>query len=58
MERLRTNVPLLALLMLLAVSSAGCGVVEGIFKAGMWVGIIMVAIIVVVIMWVVGKLRR
>lgn len=58
MERVRTNVPLLALLVLLAVSSAGCELAEGIFKAGMWVGIIMVAIVVFAIMWVVRKIRH
>jgi hypothetical protein len=43
---------------ILAVSSAGCEVVGGIFKAGMWVGVIMVALILVVIFWIMGKVRR
>lgn len=54
----RATVPLLALLIVLAMSSAGCEVIGGIFKAGMWVGIIMVVILVVAVMWIVGKLRR
>lgn len=54
----RQNLSLLALLVVLAVSSAGCEVVEGIFKAGLWVGAILVAIVVVAILWIVGKLRR
>ena len=52
------NLSLLTLLMILAVSSAGCDVVGGIFKAGMWVGIIMIAVILMVIFWIVGKMRR
>lgn len=54
----KKNLSLLTLLMILAVSSGGCEVVGGIFKAGMWVGVIMVALIVVVIFWIMGKMRR
>ena len=52
------NLSLLTLLTILAVSSAGCEVVGGIFKAGMWVGVIMVALILVVVFWIMGKMRR
>lgn len=52
------NLSLLALLVFVAVSSAGCGLVEGIFKAGLWVGVIMVTLVVVAILWIVGKMRR
>ena len=52
------NLGLLALLIVLSVSSAGCGVIEGIFKAGLWVGVILVTIVVVAILWIVGKMRR
>ena len=54
----KKNLSLLTLLMILAMSSAGCEVVGGIFKAGMWVGVIMVALILVVIFWIMGKMRR
>ncbi len=54
----KKNLSLLTLLMILAVSSAGCEVVGGIFKAGMWVGVIMVALILVVVFWIMGKMRR
>jgi hypothetical protein len=54
----RKNMALLALLVVLSVSSAGCEVVEGIFKAGLWVGIILVTLVVVAILWIVSKLRR
>lgn len=36
----------LELLVFLAMMSAGCQVVEGIFKAGMWVGILLVVVVV------------
>ena len=35
----------LELLVFLAMASAGCQVVEGIFKAGMWVGILLVVVV-------------
>ena len=35
----------LELLVFLAMVSAGCQVVEGIFKAGMWVGILLVVVV-------------
>lgn len=45
----------LLLIVLLAVTLAGCQVVGGIFKAGFWVGIVIAAVIVV---GVVALLRR
>ena len=43
------------LIVLLAVTVAGCEVVGGIFKAGVWVGIVIAAVIVV---GLVALLRR
>jgi hypothetical protein len=43
------------LVVLLAVTVAGCSVVGGIFKAGFWVGIVIAAIVIV---GVVALLRR
>lgn len=37
----------LLLIVLLAVTVAGCEVVGGIFKAGFWVGIVIAAVIVI-----------
>lgn len=47
----------LFLVVLLAMSVAGCEVVGGIFKAGLWVGIIMAVLILALVMWIVGKAR-
>lgn len=58
MEVTRARLPLVLLLMLLAVSSSGCEVIEGIFKAGLLVGIILVVIAIALVMWIVRKLRR
>lgn len=48
----------IALLVFLGVSLAGCEVVGGIFKAGIWVGAIAVVLIIVLLVFVVGKLKR
>lgn len=48
----------LFLILLLATSTAGCEIVGGIFKAGIWVGAIIVILVIAVIVWLVGKSRR
>lgn len=48
----------LLLLALLLVPLAGCEIIGGIFKAGVWVGVILAVLVVVGILWVVGKARR
>jgi len=37
---------LLALLLVILVSASGCAAIAGIFKAGMWVGIILAVVVV------------
>jgi len=45
-----------ALVALLATTLSSCELVEGIFKAGMWTGIILVVIVVAIIIWIASKL--
>lgn len=52
-----TRAARLSLLVLLLVPLAGCEVVEGIFKAGVWVGVILAALVVVALLWVFAKAR-
>ena len=47
----------LYVLLLLAVSATGCQLVEGIFKAGMWVGILMVLVVLGLIFMLFGRSR-
>ena len=54
----RSGVSRLFLLLLLSVTVSGCELVAGIFKAGFWTGIIVVALVVVGILFLVGKARR
>ena len=47
----------IVLLVILAVSVAGCEVVGGIFKAGMWLGALTVIVIVILLVISVKKIR-
>jgi hypothetical protein len=48
----------IALLVMLGVSTAGCEVIGGIFKAGLWVGALGVLAVVVLVVVIVGKMKR
>ena len=45
-------------IILLSLSAAGCEVIEGIFKAGMWVGVVGVVLVVAMIAGVFRLIRR
>lgn len=47
----------IALLVFLGVSAAGCELVGGIFKAGIWIGALAVVAVVVLLVVVVSKLK-
>ncbi|MEO8413801.1 MAG: hypothetical protein ABI472_09085 [Ginsengibacter sp.] len=39
----------------LAITLSSCEAIAGIFKAGVWVGVIIVVVIIVVIFWLISK---
>ena len=45
-------------LMMLVVSMSSCEVIGGIFKAGIWTGIIVVVLVVVLIFWLINRGRK
>jgi hypothetical protein len=47
----------LLLVLLLVLPLAACEVVGGIFKAGVWVGVVLAALVVIAIVWVMSKAR-
>ena len=51
------NVLRVVLIALLAMSVAACEVIGGIFKAGIWVGAIAVVLVVVLVVFVVAKVK-
>lgn len=46
----------LAIIALLTTTLASCSLVEGIFKAGVWSGIIVVVVVLALIIWVISKI--
>lgn len=55
-NRVMKNITPLALITLAATTLSGCELVAGIFKAGMWTGIFVVAIVLALIIWILAKL--
>lgn len=46
------------LVLMLAMTSAGCDLVEGIFKAGFFVALFVVGLAVLLVLFLVAKVRR
>ncbi|HEV8344173.1 MAG TPA: hypothetical protein VGR30_17605 [Candidatus Binatia bacterium] len=46
-----------AFLLLSALTLAGCEIIGDIFKAGVWVGVILVIAVIGIIAWIVSKSR-
>ena len=55
---MRNNVMLGALFLAGSFLLSSCEALGGIFKAGMWVGVIVVVIIIALVLWLIGKMRR
>ena len=51
---MKRHLPLM-LVALLATTLTSCELVEGIFKAGMWTGVIVVVIILALVIWLISK---
>jgi hypothetical protein len=48
----------LSLLVSLSILFSSCEAIAGIFKAGVWFGVLGVIIVVVIIFWLIGKARK
>jgi len=48
---------LILLVVLVSMTSAGCEVIGDIFKAGVWVGMLMVVVVIALIGFVAAKIR-
>jgi hypothetical protein len=51
----KTKLPFFLFLLLPAMALSSCEAIGAIFKAGVWVGIIIVVIILVIIFWLIKK---
>jgi hypothetical protein len=47
-----------ATLLVLLAGLSSCEAIGGIFKAGIWTGVIGIAIIVFIILWLIGRSRK
>jgi hypothetical protein len=54
----KTNALTLATITAMLMTLSGCELAKGVFKAGMWVGVLMVAIVAGILFAVVGRARR
>ena len=45
-------------LLALMISLSSCEVVGGIFKAGVWTGLLIVAVVIVLVIWLISKFMR
>jgi uncharacterized membrane protein YkvI len=48
----------LAVLLILVITAAGCAAIGGIFKAGVWAGLIVAALVIVVVLFLVRRIPR
>lgn len=55
---MKQNTLLTAILVSVAVLFSSCEAIGDIFKAGMWVGVIVVVLIVALVLWLIGKARK
>ena len=53
-----TGYYVVTLLGLMSVTLGSCEVIGSIFKAGVWVGVLLVILVVGIILWLVGKARK
>lgn len=54
----KNNGILLAALFFLITTMSSCEIIGGIFKAGVWVGVLLVVLVVGIIFWIIGKTRK
>ncbi|MEO5782046.1 MAG: hypothetical protein ABIQ07_02175 [Ginsengibacter sp.] len=54
----KSNGILLACLLAVMTTMSSCDAIAGIFKAGIWVGVLVVVLIVGIIFWIIGKARK
>jgi hypothetical protein len=54
----RNNALLFALLVSIVFTVSSCQAIADIFKAGVWVGVLLVVVVIGVIFWLVGKARK
>lgn len=55
---MRNSVTLMMLFLAGSFLLSSCEALGDIFQAGMWVGVIVVVLIIALVLWLIGKMRR
>ncbi|MEP7259243.1 MAG: phosphatidate cytidylyltransferase [Flavitalea sp.] len=55
---IKNNYLILAFLSSALVSLSSCEVVGGIFKAGVWTGLIIVALVIAIVIWLISRAKK
>ncbi len=55
---MRKNILLTTAFAFMVTLFSSCEAIGSIFKAGMWVGVIVVVLIVALVLWLIGKARK
>lgn len=55
---MKKDLSLASVIVFTVVLFSSCEAIGGIFKAGMWAGIIVVIVIVALVLWLIGKARK
>lgn len=54
----RLNLASTSFLILILLSLSSCDAIEGIFKAGVWTGLLLVVVVIVIVIWLITRLRK
>jgi hypothetical protein len=55
---MQSKISLAAFLAIMVVGLSSCEAIGGVFKAGMYMGVILVVIVVILVLWVMRKMRK
>ncbi len=54
----KSNGILLASLLFVLTTMSSCQAIADIFKAGVWVGVLLVVVVIAIILWIIGKASK
>lgn len=54
----KLNLVYLSMLIMFSISLSSCEAIGSIFKAGMWVGIIGIVLVVLIVIWLINKVKN
>lgn len=54
----RLSLSVVAMLAFFTITQSSCEAIGGIFKAGIWTGVIVIVLIVALVLWLIGRSRK